>query len=134
MSLPVEGWFPCQRCGESPWPNKSVLTATGYQCGLCRGDTPRLTAQPVQLTAQPAASSNPAVDPWQFNPRLIKDARMAAGLRMIDVAVLVGVSPSAVSLWESGIRRPSPAKLGELAAACGVTVGAFFGNRKTLVA
>jgi hypothetical protein len=35
--LQKSGWWPCERCGESPWPQQVQLCADGYRCDPCRG-------------------------------------------------------------------------------------------------
>lgn len=49
-----------------------------------------------------------------FDPRRLALARQARGLRKNDVAALVGVTPAAVSQFELGGARPSPATLAKL--------------------
>lgn len=60
-----------------------------------------------------------------FNERL-RAYRKAAGLKQEDLAVQLGVSAAAVSLWETDKAQPSIDRLPKLAAALGITVGALF--------
>ena len=48
--------------------------------------------------------------------KAIKAARRAAGLDQESLALLVGVSVSAVKKWESGNCRPTPTNITKLAA------------------
>ena len=54
--------------------------------------------------------------------------RRVAGLRKGELADLVGVSPSAVTLWESGENTPTYENLQAIAKACGVELRTFFGE------
>lgn len=45
----------------------------------------------------------------------LKTIREEAVLSATEVAILVGVSKSTMSLWENGIRRPSPRHIRKLA-------------------
>lgn len=59
----------------------------------------------------------------------IRRWREAAGLRQIDLARLLGVSPAAVSLWEAaGKNQPSTRNVERIAKACGVSLRIFFGE------
>lgn len=58
--------------------------------------------------------------------RRIKHFRKLAGLKQVDLANECGVTESAVSLWESGDRKPRD--LGKVAAVCGVGLSEFFGE------
>lgn len=33
--LQKAGWWPCERCGESPWPQQVSLYSDGYRCDPC---------------------------------------------------------------------------------------------------
>lgn len=118
MTLPPSGWWPCERCGDSPHPHQSVLTRYGYLCPLCRGDHSALNAPPK---APPVLVGVPA---------RIRKARLYAGLTTLQLAGRIGVTRSAVARWEAGSRQPDAAALIAIAGAC--AVGAFFGedNRK----
>lgn len=59
--------------------------------------------------------------------RRITHWRKFAGLKQADIAKAVGVSPSAVSLWESGGNAPTLENVEAIAAACGVELRVFFG-------
>lgn len=52
-------------------------------------------------------------------------ARNLAGLRKSDLAALIGKSPTAVSAWESGAKRPTPATVAQLALGLSVEPGFF---------
>lgn len=54
--------------------------------------------------------------------RRIKELRKSAGIKQIDFAAAMGVSPSVACEWESGKYDPSLARLPEIAAALGVSV------------
>jgi transcriptional regulator with XRE-family HTH domain len=57
----------------------------------------------------------------------IRKRRQERGWKQRDLARVVRVSDSAVSLWENRHSRPSPANLIDICAAFGVSVQAFFG-------
>ena len=52
----------------------------------------------------------------------LKSARKAAGLKAVDVATILRVTPSAVSKWEKGEALPSADKLIPLARLYNVSV------------
>lgn len=60
-------------------------------------------------------------------------ARHLAGLRKSELAALVGMSPTAVSGWESGAKRPTAATVAQLALSLSVEPG-FFSMRPNDVA
>jgi Zn-dependent peptidase ImmA (M78 family)/DNA-binding XRE family transcriptional regulator len=60
-----------------------------------------------------------------FDPVRLRLARHAAGLRKNQLAQAVGVSPAAVSQYENGTTRPSPAVVARLALALGVPAERF---------
>jgi Zn-dependent peptidase ImmA (M78 family)/transcriptional regulator with XRE-family HTH domain len=60
-----------------------------------------------------------------FDPVRLRLARQAAGLRKKQLAELIGVSPAAVSQYESAASRPSPAVVARLALALGVPAEHF---------
>lgn len=60
-------------------------------------------------------------------------ARQLAGLRKSDLAGLVGMTPTAVAAWESGVKRPTPATVARLALTLRVDPG-FFAMRPSDVA
>ena len=55
-------------------------------------------------------------------PQKLRAARLAAGLRAIDVARELGVSLQTVYRWEYGIHSPSVATLRRLAEVYGVPI------------
>lgn len=55
----------------------------------------------------------------------IAQARKRAGLRQRQVAKALGVSPSAVSMWDTGARMPRADTLVKLAVLYGCTVDEF---------
>lgn len=57
----------------------------------------------------------------------IKSWRLARGLSKAALARAVGVTTSAVLLWEQGTTSPSVRNLEKLAGAIGLTQEAFFG-------
>jgi Zn-dependent peptidase ImmA (M78 family)/transcriptional regulator with XRE-family HTH domain len=60
-----------------------------------------------------------------FDPERLRLAREDAGLRKNELAAAVGVSPAAISQFESGRAAPRAATLSALALACGFPI-AFF--------
>jgi DNA-binding XRE family transcriptional regulator len=134
-TLSPTGWWPCERCGESPLARPCVLTRLGdYLCARCRGEFVAVPAsrprpRPVVVKADPDPK---AVQVTAYIPLRIRTARQKADLTVAQLAKRVGVSCGAVARWESGQRRPDPALLGALAGAIGCPVGTFFGedNRK----
>jgi Zn-dependent peptidase ImmA (M78 family)/transcriptional regulator with XRE-family HTH domain len=60
-----------------------------------------------------------------FDPRRLQLAREAAGLRKVALAELVGISAAAISQFEHGATRPSPATLARLALALDMPVEFF---------
>ena len=60
----------------------------------------------------------------------IKTLRMANGSTQKELAKAVGVDPSAVSQWETGVNSPRVNKLPKIAAALGCTVPELFGEKK----
>lgn len=48
-----------------------------------------------------------------FNPEGLEKARRAAGIKQTDLANMLGIGQSAISLFECGVRKPS----GDVAAA-----------------
>jgi DNA-binding XRE family transcriptional regulator len=118
QTLPLAGWWPCERCGDSPHPHQSVLTRNGYLCPLCRGDHAAVGAPPKQT---PILLGVPA---------RIRKARLYAGLTTMQLAERLGVTRSAVARWEAGSRVPDAAVLTAIAGAC--AVGAFFGEDRKI--
>jgi len=53
-------------------------------------------------------------------PSALKMARLARGLHLSDVALTLGVTKQAVSMWELGKRKPQPSVVKELARIYGV--------------
>lgn len=53
----------------------------------------------------------------------LKERRLAAGLRQVDVAKKLDVDQTAVSCWETGVNRPLPKYQKKLAKLYGCTVG-----------
>lgn len=64
-----------------------------------------------------------------FDPNRLRIARLAAGLRANQLAELVGVNSSAISQYEHGYTRPSPATLAQVALALGVPMHWFAATR-----
>lgn len=60
-----------------------------------------------------------------FEGKRLTLARQLAGLRKADLAKKIGKSPTAVSDWESGRKRPVGASVAELGLALGVQPGFF---------
>jgi Zn-dependent peptidase ImmA (M78 family)/transcriptional regulator with XRE-family HTH domain len=60
-----------------------------------------------------------------FDPERLRLAREDAGLRKNELAEAVGVSPAAISQFESGRAAPRPATLGAIALACGFPASFF---------
>lgn len=46
----------------------------------------------------------------------LREARLATGLQQKDVAQALGVNPSVVNRWESGVHAPEPKRINDLAA------------------
>ncbi len=57
----------------------------------------------------------------------IRICREAAGLTATELARKVGVTPAAVSRWESGLDVPSAARLPKLAETMGCSIDQLFG-------
>lgn len=64
----------------------------------------------------------------------IKAARVAAGMRQIDLARAVEIDPMVVSKWERGWHRPSNENMERLAAALGQTVAWFYTDHQKAAA
>lgn len=64
-------------------------------------------------------SDLPSLREWEFGNRL-RSAREEKNLRNKEVAAYLGVTPSAVTKWENGTRRPSVAELLALCAKYGL--------------
>jgi Zn-dependent peptidase ImmA (M78 family)/DNA-binding XRE family transcriptional regulator len=64
-----------------------------------------------------------------FDPRRLKLARESRGLRKNELAVRVGVTPAAISQFELGAAKPSPATLGKLGLALQFPTGYFAQGR-----
>ncbi len=60
-----------------------------------------------------------------FDPERLRLAREDAGLRKNELAQAVGVSPAAISQFESGSTAPRTATLGAIALACGFPASFF---------
>lgn len=60
----------------------------------------------------------------------ITHARINKGLKMAELAELVGVSPAAISQWESGEKTPRRENLERLAAALDVTTEYLTGKEE----
>lgn len=59
---------------------------------------------------------------------IIKMLRKKHNLSQKIIAITLGVTPSVVSQWETGIKQPSKDNLKKLAEMYGVSVDYFFGN------
>lgn len=57
--------------------------------------------------------------------RLIKTARVDAGLTQVDLAAKIGTVQSTISAWESGKAKPNTAYILDLARATGTDRDAF---------
>ena len=68
-----------------------------------------------------------------FDGARLTMARHLAGLRKSDLATLINKSPTAVSAWEAGSKRPSPSTVAQLALGLSVDPG-FFAARPNDVA
>lgn len=60
-----------------------------------------------------------------FDPERLRLAREDAGLRKNELALAVGVSPAAISQFESGRTAPRPGTLNSIALACGFPASFF---------
>ena len=58
----------------------------------------------------------------------VKEMRIAAGLRQVDLAEKMGVTQSTVCGWETGAAMPQAALLPALADALNCTIDALFGR------
>jgi Zn-dependent peptidase ImmA (M78 family)/transcriptional regulator with XRE-family HTH domain len=65
------------------------------------------------------------MDASTFEPIRLRVSRELIGLSQNQLATIVGLSPAAISQFESGATRPSPETLDALGAALGVPVGFF---------
>ena len=61
----------------------------------------------------------------------IKELRIAAGLRQVDLAEKMGVTQSTVCSWETGAAMPQASLLPKLADVLGCTIDALFGRDKS---
>lgn len=59
--------------------------------------------------------------------------RRQKGLSVKELAALIGVTPGAVSQWESGEKKPRRERLGAIAEALGTTVEAIKGEQKSAI-
>jgi Zn-dependent peptidase ImmA (M78 family)/transcriptional regulator with XRE-family HTH domain len=64
-----------------------------------------------------------------FEPARLGQARMARGMKMVDLAGLVGVTPAAIGQYEAGHIKPSAEVLGRVAVALGFPVPFFEAGR-----
>lgn len=64
-----------------------------------------------------------------FEPTRLEIARKTRGMRVMDVAKRVDVSPATVDRWERGITCPSLEKCKDLAAVLGFPLGFLFLER-----
>jgi transcriptional regulator with XRE-family HTH domain len=62
---------------------------------------------------------------YQVLRTLVKEVRVAAGLRQQDLADRLGAGQSFVSKYESGERRLDVLELREICSACGVSLASF---------
>lgn len=58
----------------------------------------------------------------------IKQLREAAGMSQRELGERIGISGSAVAMWESGENRPSLTNLEKLADVLGVSIDAILGR------
>jgi Zn-dependent peptidase ImmA (M78 family)/transcriptional regulator with XRE-family HTH domain len=68
----------------------------------------------------------------QFSPARLKVARQLAGLKQVELAALVALTPPAMSQYETGLHVPSPAVLQKLAFSTGVPREFFFADAHSL--
>lgn len=68
-----------------------------------------------------------------FDGARLTMARQLSGLRKSDLAALIGKSPTSVSAWESGAKRPTPSTVAQLSLGLSVDPG-FFATRPNDVA
>jgi len=54
--------------------------------------------------------------------KTIRELRIAAGMTQLELAIAVGVTPSAVYNWERGKNEPSATNLRDLARVLGVSM------------
>jgi Zn-dependent peptidase ImmA (M78 family)/transcriptional regulator with XRE-family HTH domain len=66
-----------------------------------------------------------------FDPGRLGQARMARGMKMVELADQVGVTPAAIGQYEAGHIRPSADVLGRLAVALGFPI-AFFETGRSM--
>src|SRR3954447_19639194 len=66
-----------------------------------------------------------------FEPGRLGQARMARGMKMVELADQVGVTPAAIGQYEAGHIKPSSEVLGRLAVALGFPV-AFFETGRSM--
>lgn len=64
-----------------------------------------------------------------FEPGRLGQARLARGMKMVDLADKVGVTPAAIGQYEAGYIKPSVEVLGRLAVALGFPVAFFESGR-----
>jgi Zn-dependent peptidase ImmA (M78 family)/transcriptional regulator with XRE-family HTH domain len=64
-----------------------------------------------------------------FDPARLGQARMARGMKMVELADKVGVTPAAIGQYEAGHTRPSADVLGRLAVALGFPPAFFEAGR-----
>lgn len=64
-----------------------------------------------------------------FEPGRLGQARLARGMKMVDLAALVGVTPAAIGQYEAGHIKPSGEVLGRLAVALSFPVSFFEAGR-----
>jgi Zn-dependent peptidase ImmA (M78 family)/transcriptional regulator with XRE-family HTH domain len=64
-----------------------------------------------------------------FEPGRLGQARLARGMKMVDLADKVGVTPAAIGQYEAGYIKPSAEVLGRLAVALGFPVAFFESGR-----
>jgi Zn-dependent peptidase ImmA (M78 family)/transcriptional regulator with XRE-family HTH domain len=68
----------------------------------------------------------------QFSPTRLKIARQFAGLKQIELAELVGITPPALSQYEHGLHAPGPQVLQKLAFSLGFPRDFFLGDDGSL--
>jgi DNA-binding XRE family transcriptional regulator len=79
---------------------------------------------PPQTTREAPPRSRQSVEPlWRESVgRELRDERLAAGKRLVDVAADAGVSPQYLSEVERGLKDPSSELLAAIAGALGLSV------------
>ena len=83
------------------------------------------------MTSKPPMPTDPSLGRVRllFEPERLGQARLARGMKMVDLAAMVGVTPAAIGQYEAGHIKPSADVLGRLAVALGFPVSFFEAGR-----